>query len=66
MIIESDAAKKVISIILGLGLAALFRQVCNDERCKIIKGPSLREIEKNIYKIDERCYKYKPMASQCS
>jgi hypothetical protein len=66
MIIESDAAKKVISIILGLGLAALFRQVCNDERCKIVKGPSLREIEKNIYKIDERCYKYKPMASQCS
>lgn len=66
MIIESDAAKKVISIILGLGLAALFRQVCNDDRCKIIKGPSLREIEKNIYKIDERCYKYKPMASQCS
>ena len=66
MIIESDAAKKVISIILGLGVAALFRKVCNDEKCKIIKGPSLRDIEKNIYKIDELCYKYKPMASQCS
>jgi hypothetical protein len=66
MIIESDAAKKIVSIILGLGVAALFRQVCKDEKCKIIQGPRLSDIEKNIYKIDERCYKYRPVASHCS
>lgn len=54
-----------ISIILGLGLASLFRQACKGNECVIVKGPSLREISKNTYKIDDRCYSYKPEATTC-
>lgn len=63
---NSELQYKIISIILGLGLASLFRQVCKDDKCKIIKGPNVKDIERNIYKIDDKCYKYKPVATLCN
>jgi hypothetical protein len=50
---------------LGIGLASLFRQVCKTGKCLLIKGPSLHDVEKKMYKIDERCYTYTPSASLC-
>lgn len=63
---NSELQYKIMSIILGLGLASLFRQVCKDDKCKIIKGPNVKDIERNIYKIDDKCYKYKPVATLCN
>jgi|TARA_Y100000389_G_scaffold200323_1_gene240482 hypothetical protein len=63
---KSDAFIKVISIILGIGLASLFRQICKDGKCVIVKGPSINEVQKNVYKIDDKCYVYKPTATLCS
>lgn len=65
MVDNTDLQFKIISIILGLGLASLFRQVCKDDKCRVVKGPNLKEIEKNIYKIDDKCYRYKPVATMC-
>lgn len=62
---SNDVRMKLISIILGLGLASFFRKVCNKESCKIIKGPDLKSISKNMYKIDNKCYEYKPIATLC-
>lgn len=56
---------KIISIVLGLGFASFFRRVCNRETCKVIKGPDLTAIRKSMYKIDDRCYEYKPVATMC-
>lgn len=66
MLYDSDLGLKFISILLGFGLASLFRQVCKDDRCRVIKSPTnLKEIEKSIYKIDDKCYKYKPVPTIC-
>jgi len=65
MLYDSELGLKFISILLGFGLASLFRQVCKDDKCRIIKGPNLKEIERQIYKIDDKCYKYKPVATVC-
>jgi hypothetical protein len=65
-IMKNDGAAIIVSIILGLGLASLFRQVCKGDKCVIIKGPSIKEISKKVYKIDEKCYKYTPSATSCS
>ena len=40
-ILYSSFGQKLISILLGLGLATLFRKVCNDRNCLIFKGPEL-------------------------
>ncbi len=36
-LIYSDFGRIVISILLGLGLATIFRKVCNDINCLIFK-----------------------------
>lgn len=51
----------LLSIVLGLGLAALFRQACNDKRCIIIKGPPIEETANFYYKIHDNCFKYRPV-----
>lgn len=62
---DSDITIKIISIILGLGFASIFRQVCKDEKCMVIKGPRIEDIQKHIYKIDDKCYKYEPSPTMC-
>ena len=38
-LIYSDIGRIIISILLGLGLATLFRKVCNDRNCLVFKAP---------------------------
>ena len=63
---ENESMVIIVSIILGLGLASLFRQACKGNSCIIAKGPNVKEISKKVYKIDEKCYKYTPYATKCS
>lgn len=64
-LLDNPVGRIVFSIILGLGLAALFRQVCKGDDCILIKGPKPSEIQKYYYKIDEDCFKYTPVVTKC-
>ena len=55
----------IISIILGLGISALFRKVCNERDCLIVKGPPTNEIVGNIYEFDSKCFKYRVKSTSC-
>ena len=55
----------IISIILGLGISALFRKVCNERDCIIIKGPPSNQIVGNIYEFDSKCFKYRVKNTSC-
>ena len=62
-IMETNYGINLISIILGLGLASMFRKVCRNKDCVIIKGPELSSIKDKIFKYDDKCYKYEPIAT---
>jgi len=64
-VLDSNAGSIFISVLLGLGLAALFRSVCNDGKCIVIQGPSTDEIKRNYYKINDECFKYTPVYTEC-
>tara|TARA_X000000950_G_scaffold286537_1_gene395727 strand:- start:632 stop:871 length:240 start_codon:yes stop_codon:yes gene_type:complete len=64
-ILYSSFGQKLISILLGLGLATLFRKVCNDRNCLIFKGPELDKMNNKIYKFEDKCYKYVPNVKKC-
>tara|TARA_B000000557_G_scaffold231308_1_gene204555 strand:- start:176 stop:388 length:213 start_codon:yes stop_codon:yes gene_type:complete len=63
-LLNTDLGRNMISIILGLGLASMFRKVCNNNTCLVIKGPKTAEMNK-YYKIDKKCYKYNPYPINC-
>ncbi len=64
-ILDDPIGRIVFSILLGFGLATLFRKACAGNNCIIINGPPIKEINDNVYKIDDDCYKYTPETTSC-
>lgn len=63
--ISSPTGKYLMSIIMGLGLATLFRSVCVGTRCNVVKAPPMEEINGKIYKFNEKCYEINPEPISC-
>lgn len=63
--IHSNQGKYLMSILLGLGLATLFRSVCKGSRCNVIKAPPMEEIDGQIYKLNGKCYEIKTNPITC-
>jgi hypothetical protein len=63
--LDTREGQIIISIILGLGLASLFRKVCKDNNCVIIKSPKRSEVENKVFKQDDKCYTYQPKKTKC-
>jgi hypothetical protein len=49
--IKTDAGRVLMSIILGVGLATLFKVSCKDRNCLLMHAPSLDKLNDKIYKI---------------
>lgn len=63
-LLQTDTGKTIVSIILGLGFASMFRQICEKNNCLVIKGPKIKKMDK-YYRIDKTCYKYEPYPVEC-
>lgn len=64
-ILNTDIGRFFISVMLGIGLATLFRKACNDKNCIVFNGPVISEIDGKTYKFGEVCYKYKMVPAKC-
>lgn len=64
--VHTETGKIVMSILLGLGLASLFRTVCKDHNCYTFNAAPLDEFNDKIYKNKDKCVKYVPIATKCS
>lgn len=64
--VHTKTGKTIMSIILGFGLASLFRTICKDNNCLVFYAPPLENLENKIYKSKTKCVKYKPVATKCS
>ncbi len=64
-IINSTRGKYVISVLLGLGLATLFRKACTNQNCLVFKAPAMNEIKGKIFQFDNKCYTYQEKHASC-
>lgn len=55
----------LISVVLGVGLASLFRKTCTEKGCYKFIAPKVSETENNIYLHDGHCYKFKTQTKPC-
>tara|TARA_Y100001958_G_C21244709_1_gene573983 strand:+ start:3334 stop:3552 length:219 start_codon:yes stop_codon:yes gene_type:complete len=58
--------KLLISIILGIGAASIFRKVCTETNCLDFRGPDLQEVKDSIYGHNDLCYKFTPQSVTCN
>lgn len=65
-ILNSNAGKYIISILLGIGLSTLFRNACNDRKCIVFKAVSPEKVKDKVFKIGDDCYTYNSKQVQCS
>jgi hypothetical protein len=64
--VQTQTGKYLMSILIGLGLASLFRKVCKDRGCIIFQAPPLETITDKIYSHDNKCFKYLATSTKCN
>ena len=62
---HTELGKYIISIILGFGLASLFRKSCEGRSCMVFRGPTMDDIRKNTYKHGDKCFSFKEQSVKC-
>jgi hypothetical protein len=65
-LLNNKSGKYMISIIIGLGIASLFRKVCDDYNCIVYKGVVYDEVKDNTYEYNSTCYKYDVKPVTCN
>ena len=65
-ILEKKETKILISIIWGFGIACLFRKVCKGRDCITYKAPDPNYIMNNIWKFNNKCYKFNTETVKCT
>jgi hypothetical protein len=63
--IHTTNGQYIISFILGMGIASLFRKVCKDRNCLVFKAPDFDEVTQNIYSYGDKCFSFKKEAVEC-
>jgi hypothetical protein len=64
--LHTERGKIIMSILLGFGLASLFRTICKDKNCLIFHAAPLEDFKDKIYKNGNKCVKYTPVPTKCS
>ena len=64
-LLNTEMGRVFISMLLGIGLATLFRRACTDKNCIVFNGPIYTDFEGKTYKYGEKCYKYSLSPTKC-
>jgi len=64
--LKSYEGRILMSIVLGLGLATLFRQVCKGKNCVVFHSPKISKVKDKIFKHEDKCYTYSLETSSCN
>jgi hypothetical protein len=65
-ILHSKNGKILMSIILGIGAATLFRKTCKERNCLVFKSPAMKDITNKVFEYDNKCYNFKEQIKKCN
>jgi len=63
--VHSATGRYVMSILLGIGLATIFKKTCVGKSCIVYNAAPAEEIDGQIYKFDNKCYKFEKSSATC-
>jgi hypothetical protein len=64
--VHTETGKYLMSILLGFGLASLFRTMCKGHNCYVFHAPPLDHFKDKVYKYNGKCVKYNAVATKCT
>ena len=63
--IHTKFGRTLISIVLGIGIASIFRKTCKDASCFKFTSPPSNEIKDSVYLHGGTCYKFATETVKC-
>jgi hypothetical protein len=64
-LLTGEFGKIFISVMLGLGIASLFRKTCKDRKCLVFRATPIEKIKNQIFKFNNKCYTFHETAGNC-
>ena len=64
-VLDNNIVIILISLIWGIGLAILFRRVCQGDNCIIVNAPQTLTSQNNIIRDKNKCYQLEKYDSPC-
>ncbi len=65
----SETGRIFLSILLGLGIASLFRKICTSTNCYNFSGPEQKDLKDKIFSFDsnnDKCFKVNQEITNCN
>lgn len=56
----------MFAIVLGIGMAGIFKKTCEGKTCMVVYGPDVDEVKRTKYRVGEKCFRFKPKQAECS
>ena len=64
-VVQTRGGGILISALLGLGLATVFRRACVGGTCYVVHGPSVEHVTGHVWRVDDRCFVYVQEPAEC-
>ena len=65
-LLNTATGRFFISLLLGLGLATLFRKACNKRNCLVFRAPPFDKVNNKTFKHNDKCYHFKSSTVSCN
>lgn len=64
-LLNTKTGKTVISILLGLGLASIFRKACKHKNCHVFSKIEDEKVDNKIFKFNGECHQFNLEQTTC-
>lgn len=65
-LLYTPVGRIIVSVVFGLGIAALFYKACDDKSCIVFRGPNINVLDGRIFQHGDSCYTNQVVSTQCS
>lgn len=64
-LLKSETFNIAFSLLIGIGLWAIFRSECTSDSCAKLKAPPIKEFNGKTFRLGNSCYKFTAKTKEC-
>ena len=64
-VMEDPWLAAIVSFLIGFGIAAMFRPLCQGSECIVINGPPVKEVDDKVFQMGEKCVEFTTEVTDC-
>lgn len=64
-LMENPWVAGFVSFMIGFGIAAMFRPLCQGSECVVINGPPVSDVVNKVYQMGEKCVEFTTEVTEC-